>query len=51
VEMGLQDAIYLLEELGLKVVVNGRGKVIKQSLVPGAVIHPGQVIQLDMSFS
>ncbi len=51
VEMGLQDAVYLLEELGLRVVVNGRGKVIKQSIVPGSVIHPGQVIQLEMSFS
>ena len=50
-EMGLQDAIYLLEELGLKVVVNGRGKVIKQSLVPGTVISTGQVIHLEMSFS
>lgn len=50
-EMGLQDAVYLLEELGLKVVATGRGKVIKQSLVPGTEIHPGQVIQLEMSFS
>lgn len=51
VEMGLQDAIYVLEELGLKVVVTGRGKVIKQSLAPGTAIQPGQVIQLEMSFS
>jgi cell division protein FtsI (penicillin-binding protein 3) len=50
VEMGLQDAIYLLEELGLKVVVHGRGKVMKQSLPPGTVIQPEQVIQLEMSF-
>ncbi len=50
-EMGLQDAVYLLEELGLRVMVNGRGKVVKQSIVPGSVVRPGQVIQLEMSFS
>ena len=49
-EMGLQDAIYLLENYGLKVVANGRGKVRKQSLTPGTTVQPGQVIYLEMSF-
>jgi cell division protein FtsI (penicillin-binding protein 3) len=48
-EMGLQDAIYILENYGFKVVVNGRGKVRKQSLNPGAAYQPGQVIYLEMS--
>lgn len=49
-EMGLQDAIFLLENYGLSVVVNGMGKVRKQSLPPGTVIQPGQIIRLEMSF-
>jgi len=49
-EMGLQDAIFLLENYGLSVVVNGMGKVRKQSLPPGTVIIPGQIIRLEMSF-
>jgi cell division protein FtsI (penicillin-binding protein 3) len=49
-EMGLQDAIFILENYGLTVVVNGRGKVRKQSINPGTVIQPGQVIHLEMSF-
>ena len=35
VGMGLRDALYQLENLGVKVRVNGVGKVIRQSLIPG----------------
>ena len=34
--MGLRDAIYLLEKNGMKVKARGYGKVIKQSIQPGA---------------
>jgi cell division protein FtsI (penicillin-binding protein 3) len=34
--MGLKDALYLLETMGMKVSVKGRGKVFSQSLAPAA---------------
>jgi cell division protein FtsI (penicillin-binding protein 3) len=50
VSMGLKDAVYLLENLGLHVKVVGRGSVRHQSLPPGSRIVPGQTIRLEMSF-
>jgi cell division protein FtsI (penicillin-binding protein 3) len=49
VDMGLKDAIYLLENAGLKVQVRGRGKVVKQSVRPGVKARPGNTIVLEMS--
>jgi cell division protein FtsI (penicillin-binding protein 3) len=48
-DMGLKDAVYLLESSGLKVLVEGRGTVRSQSILPGAVIKNGQTIKLTMS--
>ncbi len=48
-DMGLKDALYLLESKGLKVQVDGRGTVREQSLRPGTVIRGGEVITLQMS--
>ena len=50
-EMGVSDAVYLLENAGLKVVVMGRGKVLEQSIPPGSRVEKGQKIILTMSFS
>lgn len=50
VEMGLKDAVFLLESAGLKVKVKGWGKVRSQSIVPGSILVPGQNIRLEMSF-
>lgn len=50
-EMGVSDAVYLLENRGLKVQVRGRGKVVQQSIPPGSRIQQGQTIVLTMSFS
>jgi cell division protein FtsI (penicillin-binding protein 3) len=50
-EMGVKDAVYLLENAGLKVVVRGRGKVLEQSIPPGSRIQKGQEIVLTMSIS
>jgi cell division protein FtsI (penicillin-binding protein 3) len=44
--MGLKDAVYLAENKGLKVVANGRGRVISQSLPPGTSFKKGQAITL-----
>jgi cell division protein FtsI (penicillin-binding protein 3) len=49
VDMGLKDAIYLLENAGLKVIVRGYGKVVKQSVRPGVKARPGNTIVLEMS--
>lgn len=51
VSMGLKDAIFLLENMGLNVEVDGRGSIRKQSLPPGTRAVPGKTIHLEMSFT
>ncbi len=51
VSMGLKDALYLLENAGLKVDVVGRGSVKSQSIPPGTRIKKGERIKLEMSFT
>ncbi len=46
VGLGLKDAVYLLENKGLRVEVKGRGRVVDQSLMAGMQINKGQKIQL-----
>ena len=47
--MGARDAVYSMESRGIKTKLSGRGKVIKQSLVPGTPIKKGIfcVLELD----
>lgn len=47
VGMGLRDALFILENRGLKVVVNGVGKVRQQSIRPNTKIK-GQTIKLTL---
>ncbi|MFT6746200.1 MAG: cell division protein FtsI (penicillin-binding protein 3) [Glaciecola sp.] len=47
--LGLRDAVYLLENAGLNVVVKGSGKVVKQSLQPGSKIIRGKTIELILA--
>jgi cell division protein FtsI (penicillin-binding protein 3) len=47
VGMGLKDALYLLENRGLKVQFSGYGKVVSQSLTPGQPVV-GQVISIKL---
>jgi len=47
VGMGLRDALYILENLGLKVTFQGAGKVVQQSLKGGTKIR-GQKINLKL---
>lgn len=49
VGMGLKDAVYLLENKGLKVSVTGRGRVMNQSLAAGTVYRKGQKISLALN--
>ncbi len=46
VGMGLKDAVYLLENKGLLIAVQGRGKVVDQSLSAGTGFTRGQKISL-----
>lgn len=49
VGMGLKDAVYLLENKGLKISFMGRGKVISQSATAGTNISKGQKISLMLN--
>ena len=51
VDMGLKDAVYLLESRGLKVQADGRGTVRGQSQVAGSIIRKGTVVKLNMSIN
>ena len=45
--LGLKDALYLLENIGVKVVANGRGKVLNQSIDAGTGLQKGMTVYLD----
>jgi cell division protein FtsI (penicillin-binding protein 3) len=47
--MGLKDAIYLLENMGLKVSIRGKGKVTMQSVAPGTALAKGVTVILELS--
>lgn len=47
--MGLKDAVYLLENKGLKVAVIGQGKVMNQSIAAGSSFNKGQKISLMLN--
>ena len=47
--MGLKDAIYLLENMGVKISVKGKGKIISQSVAPGPALAKGITVMLELS--
>jgi cell division protein FtsI (penicillin-binding protein 3) len=47
--MGLKDALYLLENMGLRVAVKGKGKVAVQSVSPGTQLAKGITVVLELS--
>jgi len=47
--MSAKDALYLLEKVGYKVFIYGRGKVRRQSIIPGTRITKGRLIELHLS--
>jgi cell division protein FtsI (penicillin-binding protein 3) len=49
VGMGLKDAVYLLENLDLKIVSKGKGRVNAQSIAAGTIIKKGQTIYLELN--
>jgi cell division protein FtsI (penicillin-binding protein 3) len=47
--LGLKDALYLLENLGLKVQAKGAGKVIYQSIAQNTSFYKGETINLQLN--
>ena len=47
--LGLKDAVYLLENKGMKIAVLGRGKVINQSIDAGTNFSKGQKISITLN--
>ena len=45
---GLRDALYVLENSGLKVDFSGAGMVQRQSLQPGAEVPKGSYIRIEL---
>jgi cell division protein FtsI (penicillin-binding protein 3) len=48
VGMGAKDALYILENMGLRVIIRGRGAVTSQSIGPGNRIQKGDKIYLKL---
>jgi cell division protein FtsI (penicillin-binding protein 3) len=46
--MGLKDALFLLENMGLKVAVKGKGKIYGQSVAPGTALAKGITVMLEL---
>lgn len=46
--MTLRDAVFILENIGLKVSISGNGRVKKQSVGPGARINKGETIKIEL---
>jgi cell division protein FtsI (penicillin-binding protein 3) len=49
VGLGAKDAVYLLENIGLRAQLVGRGKVTAQSLLPGTYPSKGQTVVLTLA--
>jgi cell division protein FtsI (penicillin-binding protein 3) len=49
VGMGAKDAVFLLEECGLRVSISGYGRVVSQSIDNGKKVVPGQSISLKLN--
>ena len=47
--MSLRDAIFLLENNGLRVRYSGKGRVLRQSPEHGARIYDGGIVSLEMN--
>ena len=46
VGMGAKDAVYALENCGLRVTLSGKGRVVTQSIKNGSRVVPGQTVTL-----
>ena len=46
--MSAKDAVYLIESLGMTVVIKGYGKVVSQSIRPGSKAFSGGIIEINL---
>lgn len=46
--MGLKDALYLIEQVGMYTQVKGHGQIVSQSIPAGTAIVPGGVVYLEL---
>lgn len=46
--MGAKDAVFMLENCGMKVKIHGYGAVVSQSIAPGQKVQRGQTIELTL---
>ncbi|MET0464358.1 MAG: penicillin-binding protein [Chitinophagaceae bacterium] len=46
--MGLKDALFILENMGMKVSVQGKGKVSSQSVSPGTAVLKGMPVLIEL---
>jgi cell division protein FtsI (penicillin-binding protein 3) len=51
VSLGAKDAVYLLENAGLRVAILGKGSVRRQSIAPGTRARKGDRIILEMTYA
>jgi cell division protein FtsI (penicillin-binding protein 3) len=49
--MGVKDAVFILENMGMSVELQGRGTILKQSIAPGGRVSKGDLVVLEMSFN
>ena len=47
--MGARDAVYAVEQQGLKARLHGTGQVVRQSIAPGTAIKPGMTCELELN--
>lgn len=48
VGMGAKDAMFILENAGMRVKLHGRGVVTRQSIVPGSRLVKGEIISIEL---
>jgi cell division protein FtsI (penicillin-binding protein 3) len=48
-DMSLKDAVYILENMGAKVTIQGKGKITDQSIKPGQRIFKGSYVKIYLS--
>ena len=47
--MGARDAVYAVEQQGVKVRLHGTGQVVRQSIAAGTAIKPGMVCEIELN--
>jgi cell division protein FtsI (penicillin-binding protein 3) len=44
--MSAKDAVFLVESMGLRAELQGRGKILSQSIAPGEKVYKGFIVKL-----